>query len=173
MQLETARLRLAPYSPDDTDALYALWTDPQVRQFLFDDQIITPEFAQDIIERSVTSWREHGFGQWTLREMERPAIIGFAGLFRNDDGPGIELVYGLAPSCWNRGYANEAIRAVLGFAFKKHDVAEVWSRIDRPNEPSIRVMQRLELTDITTPDDVFRTFIAERSRFSSASPIPP
>lgn len=43
--LESPRLRLRPVAPDDSAALWALWCDPDVRRYLWDDRVISREEA--------------------------------------------------------------------------------------------------------------------------------
>lgn len=40
MQLETARLHLRPCQAADAEVLHLMWTDPDVRRYLWDDRVI-------------------------------------------------------------------------------------------------------------------------------------
>jgi RimJ/RimL family protein N-acetyltransferase len=168
--LTTPRLRLDRYTLEDVDALHRLWTNDAVRRFLFDDQAISRERALELVAQSLELWNTRGFGQFTVRRQDAPGeLLGFAGLYQNENSPGVEIIYGLAPSCWHQGYATEATRAVLGFAFGPLALPRVWSRIDPPNKSSIRVMQRLGLTEITTAEDQFRTWVCDATQYRALS----
>ena len=52
--LETARLRLRPCRRDDIDVLHHIWTDPGVRKYVWDDQLIARSQAAEIVEASLT-----------------------------------------------------------------------------------------------------------------------
>lgn len=110
----TARLRLDPTRERDLDSLHALWTEPGVRRYLWDDAIIPREKAEQMLRVSLTSFARDGFGLWVLRLLDDQELIGFAGLRRI---PGlaleVELLYGLHPRFWKRGLATEAAAAVL------------------------------------------------------------
>jgi RimJ/RimL family protein N-acetyltransferase len=58
--LDTARLRLRPYRDSDLDALHRLWTDPDVRRYLWDDTIIDRQLAEATMRASIACTAEHG-----------------------------------------------------------------------------------------------------------------
>ena len=141
--IDTARLRLRPYRDRDLDALHALWTDPDVRRYLWDDMIITRARAAETMQASIASMARHGFGHWAVCAAGADALIGFCGLSCMDETPEIELMYGLAPAQWGCGFATEAARAVLRHAFETVGQPRVHAITDVPNRASIAVLQRL------------------------------
>jgi len=101
--LETTRLILRPWSLDDVDALHELWTDPQVRRYLCDDEAISRERAAATVEAGVTSARERGVGLWCVLRKPANLLAGFCGFRSIGDSPDIELLYGLCPAHWGTG----------------------------------------------------------------------
>jgi len=146
MRLETARLLLRPCTADDLDALHRLWTDPDVRRYLFDDRIIPREQAEATIRSSLASFPAHGFGLWVVRRTGEDAIVGFCGLSLTGEPPEVELLYGLAPSAWGQGLATEAARAVLRYGFAELRLARITAGADVPNVASLRVLEKLGMT---------------------------
>ena len=57
--------------------------------------------------------------------------------------PEVELLYGLAPSCWGQGLATEAVRAVLAWGFTKCRLKRIVACADRYNSGSFRVMAKV------------------------------
>lgn len=141
--LATARLTLRPWTLDDVDRLHALWTDPDVRRYLWDDVVITRERAEETVRNAIGSAARERFGQWLVLESTGGSLAGFCGLSRREPGADLELMYGLAPACWGRGFAAEAARAVLGYAFGTLGLARVTAATDVPNAASARVLERL------------------------------
>jgi len=141
--LRTARLWLRPIDPADRAALHALWTEPRVRRFLWDDRVIALETVDDVIARSGASFTAEGFGHFALREVGGSDLVGSCGLHRAEPGAEPELLYSLAGAVWGRGFATESARAVIAFAFEELDLARVLARADPPNRASIAVMERL------------------------------
>lgn len=143
VELATARLRLRPVAARDVDALHALWTDPQVRRWLWDDVVIARETAAARVAASQASFAASGWGLWALELRSDGALAGAAGLVEIDPALGPELVYSLHPAHQGCGYATEASRAVLDHAFGALDLARVPGRTDAPNLASARVLERL------------------------------
>lgn len=141
--IDTARLRMRPYRDSDAGALHRLWTDPDVRRYLWDDKVISAELASGTMRASIACTEEHGFGHWAVCEPGRDELIGFCGLKFMDDGPEVELLYGLYPAYWHRGLATEAGHAMLRFGFEGFGFARIYAITDTPNLASAAVMQRL------------------------------
>ena len=143
--LATSRLRLRPFSPADAPALHAPWNDPDVGRWLWDGG---PRCSRDRATRSSrpasATFRERGFGMFTLRAAEDPeAVIGFAGLRTIGETSDIEVLYAPLPSCWGRGLATEAARAVLDWGFDTLGLDAIAAGADPPNRASFEVMARL------------------------------
>jgi RimJ/RimL family protein N-acetyltransferase len=143
IELCTRRLGLRPIAAADRNVLHALWTAPDVRQFLWDDRVIDLATVDGVIERSAASFEAEGFGHFALREGEGAALIGTCGLHRTAPSAEPELLYSLAPSHWGRGLATEAARAVIADAFERLALPRVLARADVPNRASVEVMKRL------------------------------
>ena len=141
--IETERLRLAPLAQDEMEDLHLLWTRPEVRRWLWDDQVIPPEQTDEVVAESGRLFGERGFGLWGVRDPASDALLGFGGFWHFRDPPELELVLGLAPEHQGRGLATEAGRALIGHAFATLGFAEVRGSTDAPNAPSVRLMERL------------------------------
>ena len=143
IELRTDRLRLRPIAAPDREALHALWTEPAVRRFLWDDRVIDLASVDGVIERSRASLAAEGFGLFALREPGRAGLLGAVGIFRLRPEGEPELLYSLATAWFGRGLATEASRAVIADAFERLGFARVLARTDPPNLASIAVMKRL------------------------------
>ena len=147
--LRTERLLLSPVRPADHGELLAHWTAPDVRRFLFDGAVMTPQEVTDTIEDSEHTFAASGHGLWTVREHGREPLTGTAGLRPLDD-LGLEIVYSLAPHAWGHGYATEAARAVVEHALNTLGLPEVFAEVDEGNTASTVVIERLGMTPFTT-----------------------
>ncbi len=143
LQIETARLRLRLWTREDLDELHRMWTDPQVRKYLWDDQIIARELAEEVIASSLADFAAHGLPMLAIYEKKAEPMIGFCGLRFFGEEKEVEILYGLYPSYWGRGYATEAARAMLRYGFEKAKCQRLYAGTDPPNAGSIRVMERL------------------------------
>ena len=139
----TARLRLRPLSLDDVDVVHALWTDPDVRRYLWDDVVIPRERAEEMVRSIVAGFERNGRGMWLIYEQSAAAPCGFCGFLPRTEPDRAELIYGLAPHAWGKGYATESARAVMEYGFETLNVPTIAAAADVPNAASVRVLERL------------------------------
>jgi RimJ/RimL family protein N-acetyltransferase len=141
-----ARVRLRRAEIDDVDLLHQMWTDPEVRKYLWDDIVIPRDRAAEVVDRSAVSFAERGFGIWVIETLDGREPIGFVGfrpseLEPGDDAP--ELLFGLLPDWWQQGLATEAVQAALDIGFSTLGFTRVVAATDAPNEASVRVLERI------------------------------
>lgn len=141
--LETDRLYLRPYNSDDGPALHRLWTDPAVRRYLLDDEVVARDFVDQEIADTVALFEEHGYGQWSVRPKEGTDLIGFSGYRPFYNPPVLQLIYGMDPAWWGQGLAVEAARAVLRYGFETLGFETIHAATDAPNTASVRVLDKL------------------------------
>jgi RimJ/RimL family protein N-acetyltransferase len=163
--LRTERILLRPWTGEDVDALHELWTASDVRRYLWDDAVITRNLAAKVVESHLVTAAKHRIGYWALhipptRSAEAP-IGGFCGFRFIDDGPEIELMYGLQPEHWRKGLATEACRAALQYLWCSTEYQRVYARTDPPNRQSVQVMVRLGMTNVSTTESII-TYLLKR-----------
>ncbi len=159
--LSTPRLLLRPFVEQDLDALHALWTDADVRCYLWDDQIISRERAAETLRDCLSAAESHAIGQWAVYLAEGGPVIGAAGFQFIAGIPDIELMGSLRSQFWGRGLAAEAARACLEYLWSAPPFPRVFARADPPNERSIRLMERLGMSHYST-GPVLVTYVKER-----------
>ena len=126
------------YDREDIDAAHSLRTAPEVRRFLWDDIVITREVAQGVVESHLATVDQFGLGLWALHIPPRVSLAGgpiegFCGFRFIDEGPEIELLYGLRGEHWGKGLATEAGAAALGYLWRSTSYQRVYARTDSPN----------------------------------------
>lgn len=142
-ELTTPRIQLRPCKADDIDALHRLWTDSDVRKYLWDDEIIPLELVAEIVDSSIQDFATRGFGHWIITWKDNNELIGWVGLREFGTLPAIEVLYGIMPSCWGQGLAVEAARAILHYGFTQLNLPQIHAGTDAPNTASLRVMEKL------------------------------
>ena len=144
LTLSTQRLLLRPISPSDIDELHSFWTDPAVRKYLWDNEVIARDRVVDIVRDSESCFADLGSGLFAIELVSQPGrLVGFCGLRRMEEGDDVELLYGILPRYWGEGLVTEAAREVLRHGFDSCGVARIMGVTDTPNQRSVRVMQRL------------------------------
>lgn len=154
-ELRTERLVLRRWRDEDRAPFAALNADPEVMRYF--PNALTRAESDALLDRLETAIGERGFGFWALEVAETGRFIGFTGLsvprFDAPFTPAVEVGWRLARENWGRGYATEAARRSLDFAFTELGLDEVVAFTPIANAPSRAVMRRIGMAH--TPDDDF------------------
>lgn len=141
--LSTPRLQLRPCAAADVETLHAFWTDPDVRKYLWDDEVISLEQVAEVVASSTQDFATHGFGHWCATWKDSSALVGWCGLRYFGNPPEVEVLYGVMPQAWGQGLAVEATRAVLAYGFATLGLERIYAGTDPPNKASVRVMEKV------------------------------
>jgi RimJ/RimL family protein N-acetyltransferase len=149
--LETERLVLRRFTPDDEDLLFELDNDPHVTLYINNGAPVPREEIVDDILPAFLSYydRFDGYGFWAV--VEKGSGEKHAGRFlgwfhfrpRPGDGPlEPELGYRLHRFAWGHGYATEGSRALIDKGFIELGVERVHAHAMSANTGSWRVMEK-------------------------------
>lgn len=142
--LNTERLTLRHFTLEDADAMFRVFGDAQVMRF--GDGPQTRAWVLGWLTRHAGDYDQLGYGPYAVVEREHNEVIGYCGLFYFPDingRPEVEIGYRLARSKWGMGYATEAARAVMHYAFDSLRFKRLIAIIDPGNTASIRVVEKL------------------------------
>lgn len=140
--LETERLILRQFTDDDVDAVFAVIGDPLTMKFY--PQTFTREDALRWVTKSQERYRTDGFGLFAVVLKSNGEVIGNWGPVRqNVEGKSLlEVGYHFRREYWGQGYATEAARAAVEYAFRQLGAPKAVSLILPENQPSRRVAER-------------------------------
>ncbi|HMQ00265.1 MAG TPA: GNAT family N-acetyltransferase [Cyclobacteriaceae bacterium] len=141
--LHTQRLLLIPFDMHDLALLHQTFTEPSVRKYLWDDEIISKAQVKEILERNAKYFETQAWGLWKVMMKEKNEYAGFAGLWMFFDEHQPQLLYGLLPEFSGKGYATEASQAVIEYAFEKLNFKYLSASYDTPHKASGKVCERL------------------------------
>jgi RimJ/RimL family protein N-acetyltransferase len=106
--------------------------------------------SDELLVEIEAGFERRGFGLWALETRERGELIGFTGLsvpaFEAHFTPATEIGWRLARDAWGNGYATEAGRAAIEFAFGPAALEELVSFTSAGNARSRAVMERLGMS---------------------------
>ena len=146
--LQTPRLRLRWFTPDDAGFMRRLLNDPGWLANIGDRGVRTRKQAvQWIQSRHVATYGRLGFGFWAVERLADEALIGMCGLIQRDTLPEVDVGYALLPRFRGQGYAREAAQACVRYAFDVLGLAEVWGITGPDNQLSAKVLQQIGLRD--------------------------
>jgi ribosomal-protein-alanine N-acetyltransferase len=157
--LHTERLTLRPFTLDDAPVYFAaVRSDPEVTRWIGGGQHESAAVTREMLARVIRHGDEFGYSLWAV--IEKGALIGHAGLWQIPNVPDTEIAYALAKPAWGKGYATEAGRAVLSFAFDAAQLPRVIGLAFEPNAASRRVLTKLGMTFIGMTDRYYNVRLA-------------
>ena len=136
---------MRPPEAADLDPFLEIHSDPDVLAHLTLQGQPGRAGAWRMLALLVGHWHLRGYGHWTVLEKETGLIVGRVGLWYPEGWPGLELGWVIRRSHWNRGYATEASREALAFAFDVVGADHIISLIQSSNVRSIRVAEKIGL----------------------------
>ena len=133
MTLETNRLIIREYTPDDFDALYEILSDAETMKYYpkpYDEAGV-----RRWINWCMDSYRQHGFGLWALELKDTGSFIGDCGISMQNIDEEIlpEIGYHVHKNHWRQGYAKEACAAVKDWFFANTAFEAVYSYMNQEN----------------------------------------
>lgn len=142
--LETERLVLRPYAEDDFDALHELYSDETVVEWLYEGPA-TLDDTRARLDRCLARLEltETSGLSAAVTLPDGTYVGGLVLWYTSFEHRGAEVGYSLLPRHQGNGYAVEATRALLDWAFAVAGVHRVVARLEARNVASARVAERL------------------------------
>ncbi len=142
--VQTDRLLLRPYTPEDLHAWHArIFADPEVMRYLPGGQPVPREQLDGAYERGVKHWETHGYGVWVVCDRHTGELIGHCGLRYLEEIAETEVLYALGRDHWGQGLATEAAAAALVFGFTRAGLERIIALAVPENIASRKVMEHV------------------------------
>ena len=146
--LETPRLTLRHLEHSDLSALFALYRDPEIRQYFPDGTLTLEQTAEEL------RWFLHGhpefpnLGLWATVDRSSGEFLGRCGLlpWQIDGQREVELAFLIDKSHWGQGLATEAASAIKGYARDTLDLQRIICLIMPGNTASARVARKVGMS---------------------------
>lgn len=150
VRLETDRLILRSWRDEDREANWALAQDTEVMGYL---PALDRAGAEAMVDRFMAMDDEHGHTFWVVERREDGAFLGMCGMAPPRD-PLVEFEIGwrLARHAWGQGYAQEAARATLGWAWANRAMPTIVAITVKDNRASWTLMERLGMIRYAAED---------------------
>jgi len=136
MVLETKRMVLRKFTPEDFDAVYEMYSDPETMAHY--PKPYDAEMTRNWIAWNIQHYEDYGFGIWAVILKETGAYIGDCGItMQNIDGDWVpEIGYHIHKNHWRKGFGLEAAKAVRDWFFETTDFPSVYSYMKYTNVAS-------------------------------------
>ncbi len=140
--IETKRLYLRELRIEDSDELGKILTDPETMAYY--PRPFTMEEVKTWIKRNINSYQTNRHGLWAVILKDSNVFIGDCGITIQDiDGERLpELGYRINKDYCNKGYATEAAKACMDYAFSTLNIQTLYTYTDSLNIPSMKVAEK-------------------------------
>jgi RimJ/RimL family protein N-acetyltransferase len=145
--MHTSRLVIRPLQTDDAGDLAERRSDPRVARYQSWALPYPPARAQQLVDRVVAMDGPQDEAWWmaAIVEADGRASVGDVAVHLTSEGRTAEIGYTLSPDHWGRGFATEAVEAMVEYLFDGFGVTRVFGMIHPDNVASARVLERCGL----------------------------
>lgn len=142
--IEAGRVILRWISEEDVDALYAIFSNPEVMRYWSTTPLLDKDAATALLTDIHDSFNRRTLMKWGVARRDNDELIGTATLFNLDlTHRRAEVGYALGRAYWGKGYIQEALQALLAYAFGELGLHRIEADVDPRNAASIRTLERL------------------------------
>lgn len=142
--LETERLVLREWTPDDAGALFVMLGDAEVMRYVDTGRPWEGvERVREWLGWVVKNYRTRGWSRWAVVERDGGLAVGSCGFVPLPWSGEVDFGYLFRRDRWGRGYASEIAPAALRHGFERYGFREVVASIDPKNAASRRVLEKI------------------------------
>jgi RimJ/RimL family protein N-acetyltransferase len=146
--IETDRLLLRTFTENDASLIYELNKDPEVTRYTCDPMYDVAQAKKVLEEVILPQYVLYNYGRWAVHIKQNLEFIGWCGLKYRPEQDEIDLGYRFMKKFWGKGYATEAAKACLKYAFETLNIPRIIGRALPQNTVSIRVLEKCGLNYI-------------------------
>ena len=142
--LESDCIRLRGIQETDIDALFALFSNPQVMRYWSRGPMSVQQEAIDYANTIVEGFEKRELLNWIIADIESDQMIGTCTLYEiNPQHARAGLGYALMPEFWGKGLAHEAASLAISYGFLELGLHRIEADTEPNNLRSNKVLERL------------------------------
>ncbi len=142
--LESDCIRLRGIQETDIDALFALFSNPQVMRYWSRGPMSVQQEAIDYANTIVEGFEKREVLNWIIADIESDQMIGTCTLYEiNPQHARAGLGYALMPDVWGKGFAQEAASLAISYGFLELGLHRIEADTEPNNQRSNKVLERL------------------------------
>lgn len=146
---ETQRLLIRHLEVTDVDAMFGIFSLPEVTKWMGDGEPLSQELCAKWIEVSQKNYATKGFGASAVIEKASGEFIGCSGIVYDSERQEPEIIYAFHPSAWRKGYASELVPAMLNYGLTECGLTYILATIAEANKGSAHVVEKAGMKFVT------------------------
>lgn len=143
--IQTSRLTLREFIPEDATHMYLLNSDAEVIGFTGDEPFKNVDEARLMIE-NYRQYEDYGYGRWTVSMNATEEYLGWCGLNHHEGKNETDLGFRFLRKHWGKGLATEAAMACVQYAFTTLGLTKIIGRAMKENTASIRILEKVGMS---------------------------
>lgn len=150
---ETTRLLVRHLEATDIDAMFGIFSLPEVTKWMGDGSPLSRELCEKWIEVSQKNYVAKGFGASAVIEKDTGEFIGCSGIVYDSERQEPEIIYAFHPIAWGKGYASELVPAMLNYGLTQCGLTYILATIAEPNKASAHIVEKAGMKFIAEEPD--------------------
>ena len=143
-EFDTKDFHLRPSTITDVEAMFSMLSDKESMQYWSDPPISSMEEAVEVLMKDLDSDARGNSMCWAVTQKDQDEMIGKVILFQySKENQRAEIGYLLERKYWRQGVMQQALGAVIKFAFNTLDLHRIEADVDSENIPSIGLLEKL------------------------------
>lgn len=148
--IETERLLLREFLSTDDEGMFELDSNPNVHKYVGNKPVTHIDESRAYIKFVHQQYKDFGTGRWAVILKETNTFIGWSGIkFITDNVNNHqnfhEIGYRFIEEHWGKGYATEAGKAFIDYAFNEMKIKAIYAYADKGNAGSRNTLEKLGL----------------------------
>ena len=140
--IQTRRLHLRKLEPTDADAIFELFSDPDVTRYWSSPAMTDISEAVSFIGETIAGFRDGSLLEWGIVESETGLVIGTCAYASWDKSHRrAEIGFALRRDRWGEGYMKELLGAFIPYGFEELNLHRIEADVDPRNQPSVRLLE--------------------------------
>lgn len=141
MKIKTERLEIRNFTSSDINDAFEIYMNEDVCRFLLHDVWTEANCEAEFQKKLVNT--DFMTGKMSLACVLDGKVIGDISVMKADEMGTIEIGYAFNPQFSHKGYANEALKAVIGYLFKNYKIHRIYANMDARNLASKKLSERI------------------------------
>ncbi|GHE95683.1 GNAT family N-acetyltransferase [Thalassotalea profundi] len=148
---QTPRLVIRRFSHQDAEFIVKLLNEPSFIENITDKGVRSVADAIEYLNAGpIMSYKTHGFGLYAVELIENNMLIGMCGLLKRPELTLPDIGYAYLPAFWRKGYAKEAVNAVLEYAQQQLKIDKIAAVTSLNNISSIGLLESIGFKQLKT-----------------------
>jgi RimJ/RimL family protein N-acetyltransferase len=142
-KIVSKRLILRGFEEEDLDAYAEMCGDSEVMRYIGTGQTLSRSESWRNMAMMLGHWKLRGYGMWAVEERQSGEMIGRVGCLKPEGWIDFEIGWSIRRAFWGQGFATEAGKKAIAYAFEELQQTHVISLIRPENIASQRVAEKL------------------------------